>query len=122
MAYTITQKENYLHIDWHGVFSSEDLASIRQALPEWAEKLKYAPNVLHTFEKLSLGDFKPIEAFDHALLRKSTRLPNRAKSASVAKTEEVYKIASLFVELNRNPNIDMQIFRSKKEALAWLQA
>jgi len=122
MGVSISQKSDYLLIEWAGKFEPSDLGVLRRELPQWQEKLGYAPNVLHTFDKLDVNsDFQPLDAFDHTIKRKSTQVFGRAKSAMIAKTEDVYKVSSLFSVLNRNPNIEMRVFSTEAAALAWLR-
>ena len=120
MPFSIKVLDDHVHIDWYGVLSNEDLHYIGSKLPEIAKKLGHAPDVLHTFDKVTEATMKPWDAFQHSLRREDTRLANKARSAAVAKTEKVRAMALLFQQLNRNPHIEMEIFPSEAEALAWL--
>lgn len=120
MAYTFIEKDEYFHIDWHGVITQPDLDGIRREIPERAQRVGRPRNVLHTFDKVTQCDLVPLSAYEHSLKCKSIPIPKRAKSASVAKTDDIYRYAKLFQELNRNPNLEMQIFADEAEAIAWL--
>lgn len=120
MAYTIFEKEGYIHVAWSGVISEADLASLRKEMPKRVLKYMFSRRLLHTFDEVTTCALKPMELLDHSIKRKKLPIPFRSKSASVAKTETVYKFARLVQELNRNPMLDMQIFDSDEEALKWL--
>lgn len=120
MPYSHSIKDHYLHIQWHGELCNEDLRSIGAELPGISARLGYAPNVLHTFDDVTGGKIEPWSIFQHSLRREDTRLPNKAKSAAVAKTAKVHAITRLFMELNRNPNIVMAVFDSEEAAIKWL--
>lgn len=120
MPYSHSIKEHYIHIQWHGELCNEDLRSIGAELPGISAKLGYAPNILHTFDEVTGGKIEPWSIFQHSLRREDTRLPNKAKSAAVAKTAKVHAITRLFMELNRNPNIVMEVFDDEEAAIRWL--
>ncbi len=122
MPFKITEKDTYLQIDWFGIITSEDLAGIGQDIPRFMRKNHSLVNVLHAFDKVVGCSYTPIEAYAHSLKNKAMRIPIRSKSASISTNEETYKYAKLFQELNRNPNLEMEIFASEKEALDWFGA
>lgn len=122
MAYTVLEKDGYLHVEWHGMLEAEDLENLRREIPQRAMKLGRAPNLLHTFEKSTGSNLAPMAAYDHSIKRKATPMPGRSKSATVAHNEDVYKYAKLVQELNRNPNLEIEIFQDKEEALVWLRS
>lgn len=122
MSYIISIKEKLIHIDWYAVLCEADLLALRREIPERAMHLGFSPNILHTFDRVTACTLQPISALDHSLKRKAMAIPVRTKCASVATNEAIFKYAKLFQELNRNPNLDMQIFSSEAEALEWLSA
>lgn len=122
MPYQINEKETYLHIDWNGVLTLDDLERIRSDIRGHMMGNHSLLGTLHTFDKVTDCAFQPIAAYDHALKLKATHIPKKSKSASVAPSKVSYGYAKLFQELNRNPNLEMQIFRTEKQALAWLGA
>ena len=121
MPYTLGYKDGYIHIEWHGEFSAQDLAQLRQDMPKHAIKFIWTRRVLHTFDGVTSCSLKPMEALDHSVKRKRFAIPIKARAASVAKTEEVYKFAKLMQELNRNTNLAMEIFPDEQSAIAWLK-
>ena len=122
MPYALTKKEGYVHLDWSGTLTSNDLKSIGKDLIKIMAEWGYAPHVLHTFDRVEGMDFGPWAIFIHSLLREDTKLPNKAKSAQVAKSEKVRSICKMFRELNRNQNIEMQLFTNEDAAIAWLKS
>lgn len=122
MPYVLTKKESYVHLDWSGTITTQDLKSIGKDLTGVMAEWGYAPHVLHTFDQVEAMDFGPWGMFMHSLLREDTILPNKSKSAHVAKSEKAQSVCKMFRELNRNPDIEMQLFDNEAAAIAWLQS
>ena len=120
MPYTHTVRDRIVHIAWKGDVNRDDMRSIGQLLPQLAESLGFAPDVLHTFTEMTGPAFEAWTAFEHSLRQEKVRLRNAAKSAVVAKTLKVHVVARMMQALNRNPNLTMEIFTSDEDALAWL--
>lgn len=121
MAFKHTIHEDYIHIEWYGELTRSDLQELGSLIPELGFKMGYAPNVLHTFDAVTSASLQPWDAFQHSLRIEDARLPNRAKSASVAKHPAALAMASLFQELNRNPMLVMETFNTEEEAITWLR-
>ena len=121
MPYVLTKKESYVHLDWFGTITTNDLKSIGKDLTKVMAERGFAPHVLHTFDQIDGMDFGPWAMFMHSLLREDTLLPNKSKSAQVAKSEKARSVCKMFRDLNRNPDIEMQLFGDEPSAIAWLQ-
>jgi hypothetical protein len=121
MPYVLTKKEKYVHLEWSATITTDDLKAIGKDLVKVMAELGYAPHVLHTFDRVEAMDFGPWAMFMHSLRREDTRMPNKAKSAQVAKDEKARTVCKMFRELNRNPNIEMHLFDNEPAAIAWLE-
>jgi len=103
MPYVLTKNERYIHLDWSGTITPSDLKSIGKDLTKVMAEWGFAPHVLHSFDQVEGMDFGPWVMFMHSLRREDTKLPNKSKSAHVAKSEKARSICKMFRELNRNP-------------------
>ena len=120
MPYTYTIEDRIVHIAWAGVISKDDLQSIGKDIPRLAGLLGFAPDVLHTFDGMTGYSFQPIAAYVLSLVRKRVTIPHPVRSASVAKTPEMQKMARFFQSLNRTKNLEMEVFESEGAARHWL--
>ncbi len=121
MPYTLKITDEFIGIEWYGVLTPRDLAAIGQDLPRIGRKQGHAPHVLHTFDAVTRIDFDPLAAYHHTLRREDIQIPHAVKSAAVAKTPEVFAMARMMQELNRNPTIEMRVFDSDEDALTWIR-
>lgn len=121
MPYSYVIEDRVVHVSWQGVVSREDLQSIGQAMPRIARELGFPPDVLHTFEATTGYSFQPIAAYMLALLRKRVEIPSPVRSAVVAATRETRAVAKIFKALNRNHNLEMELFATEAEARRWLR-
>lgn len=121
MPYKKTRTDGYVHLDWYGVLTDEDIVSLGQDLPAIASELGYAPHVLHTFDRVAGARVRPWTVFQHALRHKDVPIQNPVKSAWVAAHPDVQRMGKLFQELNRNPQLEVELFETAKAAKAWLK-
>lgn len=122
MPFTHTITDDYVHIQWHGEIVKQDLGEIGALLPQIAARLRRAPHVLHTFDGVTGNKIQPLDALHHSLRLQDAPIVTKARSAAVAETAEVHAMAALLCELNRHPNLTMEIFPSASAAIAWLRA
>lgn len=109
-------------MQWCGVLEAGDLQQLTRELAKWGATLGYAPSVLHTFSRMKRAEIQPWSMLQHALRRQDITLPNPVRIAWVATTAELRRMGELFVELNRNPKIEIVVFESRAAAKAWLRA
>lgn len=109
---------------WSGTVTRNDLQQLNELMPELVPSIAMqcgdVPQVLHDFDAVKACDFPPISAYEHSVQRKRILIPQPIKSATIAKTSEVRAMARVVQALNRNPNLEMEIFDSEEAALAWL--
>ncbi len=120
MPYERTQSDRIVHYRWYGEITPDDLRTIGRELPDLASRLGYAPDVLHTFADSVTGHVDAWTMFEESIRRRNTRLRNPVKAAWVAGKGPVLTAARMFQELNRNPDMKIEIFRSEKAARKWL--
>ncbi len=120
MPFTHTIEEQFVHIRWSGVLTKDDLQAIGKLLPAIGAQLRRAPHVLHNFDAVERCAFPPIAALEQSVQRKRVQMPFPVKSATVARTPEVLAMARVFQALNRNQNLEMEIFDSEEAARRWL--
>jgi hypothetical protein len=122
MPYKATLSDGLVHVQWLGVLEAGDLLQLTRDLAKFGATLGYAPNVLHTFSRMKRATIEPWSMLQHAFRRRDTQLPNPVRIAWVATTAEVRRMGELFVELNRNPKIEIAVFGTRAAARAWLRA
>lgn len=120
MPFTATVEDRIVHIAWQGVVSEEDLCQVDREIPRLAAELRFAPNVLHTFDKVTQRGFEPKAVYAVSQQRSQRRIPVPVRSALVVKTPEARRVAEVFMALNRSPNLTIETFASGKAARAWL--
>jgi hypothetical protein len=102
----------------------DDLQRLNGLMPELVRSIAMqcgdVPQVLHDFDAVEACDFPPIGAYEHSVQRKRILIPHPMKSATIAKTSEVRAMARVVQALNRNPNLEMEIFDTEAAALGWL--
>ncbi|ACB77340.1 hypothetical protein [Opitutus terrae] len=121
MPYQFTQTDEFVLIEWCGEMTDEDLVALGRQMPQIATKIGYAPNVLHTFDQVTGAQIKPWSIFEHSLRQKRLRLKNPIKCAWVVHTPEVRRMGQLAQELNRNPNLTLELFDTLAAAKTWLR-
>lgn len=120
MAYRIIRENSLVHVRWSGILSNQDLASLFEELPRASAEAGFAPPVLHTFDEVERVDIEPTALVRHSRDRVWTLLPNPIRSASVGASPLTYGYALMIKRLNANPMIEMEVFASVEDALAWL--
>ncbi len=109
-----------MHIRWSGVLTQADLGRIGQLMPQLVRELGFIPQLLHTYDAVTGCDFPPLAVYEHSEQRRHLHIPQATRAALVAKTPVVRDMARVFQLLNRNPNLEMEIFDTEAAARAWL--
>ncbi|WP_404423854.1 hypothetical protein [Nibricoccus sp. IMCC34717] len=122
MPTEVKLSDGVLRITLRGQIVLEDLIAVVEQSRPYEVADRRAPNrftdiseanaIMITFEDMSL----------FARRRTEATLPNRVKNAVFAPTEVHYGLARMFEQMNRNPNIELCVFRTRDEAWAWLNA
>ncbi len=111
----------HIHVSWHGLVTADDLTALFRGLPETARTCGFTPHVLHTAEAVTDLQLGTWDACEYSLRRSRTPLPAPVKVAFVATTPVSGALARVFRGFNRNPNLTMDVFPTRAEALAWLE-
>jgi hypothetical protein len=122
MPFTATVEDKIIHIAWEGVVSQDDLQHVDREIPRLATELRFAPNVLHTFDAVTERGFEPMAVYAVSQQRRQRKIPVPVKSALVVRTPEARRVAEVFMALNRTPNLTLETFDSEKRARAWLRS
>ncbi len=75
-----------------------------------------------TCDGVTAVNFEYANANAHSDRRSRLPMPGRVKSATVADRPLTVGVARMFMAINENPNLDMRVFSTLEEAMAWLNA
>ena len=120
MPYSCTVEEHCVHVAWCDKISVDDLREFGREMPRIGQMLGRAPDVLHTFDGVKGLGFDPAAAYEYSVHQKAVAIPNPIRAAMVATTKENEYLATLFMKLNRVPNLEMRVFFTEASARAWL--
>ena len=122
MAIEVKIADQVLCATFHGEVGIGDLLEFseaaRQIETESGEALNYLTD-LSAVKSTDL-DFGAIQEF--AAIRMTLRLKNRVKSAVVAPRPLQLGFARMYQTLSNHPQINLQIFKDRETAWAWLKA
>lgn len=112
--------DTHVHIRWHGTLVADDLRELGKEIPRIGMQLRRAPDVLHTFEEVveTRLNFDVVHQYCAEVAK--ARIPNPCRVATVAGSPISFGIARMFQAMNSHPSIEMEVFGSVEEALAWL--
>jgi len=114
--------EAYVHIQWHGTLIADDLRELGRELPRIGMQLRRAPDVLHTFDEVVETRLNFDVVHNYSAEVSKQQLPNSCRVASVGNNPTSYGIARMFQAMNANPNIEIEVFETVTDALAWLKS
>ena len=121
MPFRIEILPEYVHVEWYGNLVNSDLFNLGMEMPRIGEQLRRAPNVLHTFEGVETVKLEVDAMQAHGRKLARTVLPNPSRTASFCDRPLVYGVARMMQSLNTNPMLQMEVFSSREEAIAWLR-
>ena len=120
MPFSCTIEERCVHVAWREAISVEDLREFGREMPRIGRTLGRAPDVIHTFEEVTGLGFDPSAAYEYSMSQKAVAIPNPIRAAMVATTKENEYLATIFIKLNRAPNLEMRVFFDEASARVWL--
>jgi len=120
MAYQLRSDQSIIRITFSGTMSVEDLTALGEELRAFEEGHDRTPDRLTDLSAVEARDstFKII--LELARRRAAALFKNPFRSAIVAATPDMAGFARMFRILNRNPQIEVQIFDSVIDAEEWL--
>jgi hypothetical protein len=120
MPYHVSLSEPYVRVEFSGVMTGRDLREVADELRAHERELGMVPDRLVDMSGMVATGATFELAILAARVRGVQRFPNTFRSALVAPRVEVAGFARIFRILNRNPQIDVQVFERLEAAETWL--
>jgi hypothetical protein len=120
MPYRVSLSEPYVRVDFSGVLTGRDLREVADELRAHERELGMVPDRLVDMSGMVATGATFELAILAARVRGVQRFPNTIRSALVAPRVEVAGVARIVRFLNRNPQIDVQVFERLEAAETWL--
>lgn len=121
MPYRVALDEPYIRVWFSGTLSGANLRDVADELRAHERELGLVPDRLVDMSQMVATDTAFNLAILAARVRGVQRFPNTFRSALVAPRVEVAGFARIFRALNRNPQIDVQVFQDVDAAERWLR-
>ncbi|MDQ5981134.1 MAG: hypothetical protein QG602_4112 [Verrucomicrobiota bacterium] len=111
---------DYVHVNWHGELTTQDLDLLSVEMPRIGWQIGHAPNVLHTFDETTGSALRYDAMHSYGRNLQQVKLPNPCRVASVCNHTIGFGLARMMQLINQNPDLDMKVFSEKEAALCWL--
>ena len=121
MPYRVELDEPFIRVWFSGVLSGANLREVADELRAHEREIGMVPDRLVDMSRMVATDAAFNLAILAARVRGIQRFPNAFRSALVAPKVEVAGFARIFRILNRNPQIDVQVFQRVEDAERWLR-
>lgn len=122
MPYRIALDESYVRVWFSGVVTGADLREVADELRAHERELGVMPDRLVDMSDMVATGTTFNLAILAARVRGVQRFPNGFRSALVAPRVEVAGFARIFRVLNRNTQIEVEVFDQLEAAEAWLNS
>ena len=122
MPFRIKVNAPLIHVEWYGELVAADLPQMFAEMKRVAGPLRCPPRVRVTCDGVTAVNLETANATAHSDGRSQLPMPGRVKSATVADRPLTLGVARMFMAINENPNLDMRVFPTLEEAMAWLNA
>ena len=122
MAYRVDLEGPYFRVWFSGVLTGRDLREVADELRSHERDLGHVPDRLVDMSEVVATGATFRLAILAARVRGVQRFPNRFRSALVSPRVEVAGFARIFRAINRNPQIEVEVFRTVRDAEAWLES
>lgn len=121
MPYHLRMDGDLLRCDFHGTFTSADLARMGEEINALERAQAVVPDRLTDLSGASVAelDYGAISAL--ANRRRQSVIKNKVRSAVVGATPLHYGLARMYQMLNDHPMIELRVFSSQAEALEWIR-
>ena len=120
MPIIIQMRDNVIKATFRGKLFGEDFRQVARELRDIEARLDVSPDRI---SDLSEGDLSELAASDIVAFadnRAFANLKNKVKSAIIAPDPVQFGIARMCMGHNRNPDIEMQVFKDKAKAYEWI--
>ncbi|MEO7413145.1 MAG: STAS/SEC14 domain-containing protein [Opitutaceae bacterium] len=121
MPISITREGELLVAKFQGCITTVEFLQSGREMNEIEQREPATPDrIIDLSETNGINlNFKTID--DFAQTRELSQLKNPAKSAIVAPGDLQFGLARMYQTMNRNPRLEVQVFRDQAAALAWLR-
>lgn len=120
MPYRVALDEPFVRVWFSGILTGANLREVADELRSHERELGMVPDRLVDMSDMVATDAVFNLAILAARVRGVQRFPNAFRSALVAPKVEVAGFARIFRILNRNPQIEVQVFDTVEAAELWL--
>ena len=120
MPYRVALDEPFVRVWFSGILTGADLRDVANELRAHERELGMVPDRLVDMSDMVATSTALNLAILAARVRGVQRFPNAFRSALVAPKVEVAGFARIFRILNRNPQIEVQVFAHVEAAERWL--
>jgi hypothetical protein len=121
MPIVIRRNGGLLEVTFSGKIATTDLLNGAQEMAEIEAQEPVTPPRLNDLSDVTAleVDFWSIQQF--AAMRKDSQLKNPTRSAIVAPNVLQFGFARMYQTVQANPQLEVQVFRSRADAIAWLE-
>ncbi len=121
MPYRVSLEEPLIQVWFSGLVTGADLHGVADQLQVHESELGRVPDRLVDMSEMVATEATFELAILAARVRGAQRFPNAFRSALIAPKVDVAGFARIFRTLNRNPQIELQVFEEREAAEAWLR-
>lgn len=120
MAHTLRVDGAILRLELRDSISRAELAEALAAVDDLEQTFARVPDRIIDLTHVTDGDgdYQSVAAL--STRRNERQYANRFRSAIIAPSDMAFGVARMFQTLISNPSIDLEIFRTERDAIAWL--
>ncbi len=122
MAFLVETDVGFLRLKLYGPIAGADLFGMLGELSRLERELPHVPHRLIDLTEITASEVKAEEVREIAARRRASRFKNGFRSAIAAAKPAQLGYARMFQILNEHAEIEIQIFPTVEEAVAWLRA
>lgn len=122
MALDIKFQDGILCLTMRGCVTSEELLNAAAQTAKIESEIEVSPQRIVDLSLVEDMNLNFADMHQVAETRKAAPLKNAVKSAIVAPQPVQYGFARMFQTLNKNPQITVQIFTARQDAIDWLKS
>ena len=120
MGYRLADRGSYLEIIFTGTCNGADLQAMADELLVFESQAAVVPPRLTDMTGIERLDFGFPGISELADRRKATTITGPIRSAILVGNQAQFGMARMFQTLNDHPAVEVEIFRDRNEAVAWL--
>ena len=121
MPIVIRRNGDLLEVTFSGKVATADLLKGAREMAEVEAREPVTPARLNDLSGITEIDVNFASMQQFADLREKSRLKNPTRSAIVAPSTLQFGFARMYQTIQANPHLAVEIFRTRADALAWLQ-